>query len=197
MSLMNHLIVVVGLLLGVYTMHASDSSPPRKLKVGVVQMAAGRTIAESRDKIVAGISNAAGREARVAVFPEGALRGIDGNQEQRVTQAVAAIRAAAQRAGLFVLLGGSTYSPRRKADANWMLVIDPNGREVFRYDKIHDNHRAAMPGVFYIDGIPCSAMICADRWLRGVEEIPIQAGAQISFELSCNMASEWVPEFGW
>jgi predicted amidohydrolase len=40
-------------------------------------------------------------------------------------------------------------------------------------------------------------MICADRWLRGVEEIPIQEGAQVSFELSCNFASEWVAPFGW
>jgi len=29
----------------------------------------------------------------------------------------------------------------------------------------------------------------------GVEEIPIQQGAQISFELSCNFASEWVAPF--
>lgn len=48
-----------------------------------------------------------------------------------------------------------------------------------------------------IDGVPCSAMICADRWLRGIEEIPIQQGAQISFELSCNFASEWVAPLEW
>jgi predicted amidohydrolase len=40
-------------------------------------------------------------------------------------------------------------------------------------------------------------MICADRWLRGIEELPIQQGAQISFELSCNFACEWVAPFGW
>jgi predicted amidohydrolase len=54
-----------------------------------------------------------------------------------------------------------------------------------------------MPGLFRIDGVPSSAMICADRWLRGVEEVPIQQGAQISFELSCNFASEWVAPFQW
>jgi predicted amidohydrolase len=78
-----------------------------------------------------------------------------------------------------------------------MLVVGPDGRDVFRYDKVYDTHEAAMPGVFHIDGIPCSAMICADRWLRGVEEIPIQEGAQVSFELSCDFASEWVAPFGW
>ncbi len=171
--------------------------PPSRLRIGVVQMALGRTIAENRDRIIAGISNAAAHQARVAVFPEGALRGVDGDQPARVEQAVSAIRRAASEARLHVLLGGSTFSARAKKDANWMVVIDPSGREAFRYEKLYDNHRAPMPGVFCLDGIPCNAMICADRWLRGVEEIPIQQVAQISFELSCNFASEWVEPFGW
>ena len=53
------------------------------LRVGVIQMSLGRTIAQNRDRIVAGISNAAARGMRVAVFPEGALRGTDGNQPDR------------------------------------------------------------------------------------------------------------------
>jgi predicted amidohydrolase len=176
---------------------AETNSTPSRLKIGVVQMALGRTITENRDRIVAGISNAAARGTRVAVFPEGALRGADGNQLALVGQAVSAIRQAAREAKLYVLFGGSTYSTSLKREVNWMQVIGPDGRDVFRYEKLYDNHRAAMPGVFHIDGIPCHAMICADRWLRGIEEIPIQQGAQISFELSCNFASEWVAPFGW
>lgn len=167
------------------------------LRVGVIQMSLGRTIAENRNRIVAGISNASARGVRVAVFPEGALRGTDGDQPARVEQAVSAIQRAAHEARLYVVFGGSTYSPKLKHEANWMQVIGPDGRDVFRYDKLYDNHRATMPGVFYIDGVPCGAMICADRWLRGIEEIPIQQGAQVSFELSCNFASEWVAPFEW
>lgn len=170
---------------------------PARLKVGIVQMALGPTIAENRDRIIAGISNAEVRGVRVVVFPEGALRGKDGNQQALVDQAVAAIRQAARDAKVYVLLGGSNYSPTRKKDANWMLVIGPDGQERFRYEKLYDNHRAPMPGVFEIDGVPCSAIICADRWLRGVAELPIQQGAQISFELSCNFASEWVAPLEW
>jgi len=170
---------------------------PRRFRIGVVQMAQGRTITENRDRIVAGISNAAAQGMRVAVFPESALRGSDGNQPAFVEQAVAAIRQAARESRLFVLFGGCTYSTSLRRDANWMVAVNPEGCEVFRYEKLYDHHQAAMPGVFYIDGIPCSAMICADRWLRGVEEIPIQEGALISFELSCNFASEWVAPFGW
>jgi predicted amidohydrolase len=176
---------------------AETSAAPPRLRVGVVQMALGRTIAENRDRIVAGISRAAALGARVAVFPEGALSGQDGDKASLVEECVSGIRRAAGDAKVYVLLGGATYSTPLKRVANWMLVIGPDGRDVLRYDKLYDNHRAAMPGVFHIDGIPCGAMICADRWLRGVEEIPIQQGARISFELSCNFASEWVAPLEW
>ena len=78
-----------------------------------------------------------------------------------------------------------------------MVVFDPNGREIFRYTKLYDRHDSPLPRVFYIDGVPCSAIICADRWLRAVEDLPIMDGAQVSFELSDNFESEWVPELGW
>jgi len=176
---------------------AETNAVSSRLRVGVVQMALGRTIGENRDRIVTGISNVAARGVRVAVFPEGALRGVGEDQPALVNQAVSAIQQAARGAKLFVLFGGSTHSARLNREANWMRVVGPDGREVFRYEKLYDNHRAAMPGVFLVDGIPCNAMICADRWLRGVEEVPIQQGAQVSFELSCNFASEWVAPFGW
>jgi len=187
---------LVGLVL-MLTALSSHGDRTNRLRIGVVQMSLGQTIAENRDRIVAGISRVAAQGARVAVFPEGALRGRDGDQTARVEQAVSPIRQAAGEANLFVLFGGATYSAKLKKTANWMLVVAPDGRDVFRYEKLYDNHRAPMPGVFHLDGIPCSAIICADRWLRGVEEIPIQQGAQISFELSCNFASEWVAPFGW
>jgi predicted amidohydrolase len=45
--------------------------------------------------------------------------------------------------------------------------------------------------------VPCNTAICADRWLRGVVELPIQQGSQIFFELSNNYACEWVEPYGW
>lgn len=175
----------------------SAEAVPSKLRVGVVQMAVARTIQANCDRIVAGIEQAAAKGVRVAVFPESVLRDEKGDEQAVVAETVETIRRAARDAGMYVLFGGSTYLPRWKKNGNWMLVLGPDGREVFRYEKLYDNHRAAMPGVFWIDGIPCNAMICADRWLRGVEEIPIQQGAQISFELSSNFASEWVAPLQW
>ena len=155
-------------------------------------MAAGRTIEANRDRIVSGIAQAAARGVRVDVFPEGVLRGQGGDDAAVVEETVAAIRRAAHESRVYIVFGRFTYLSHLKKSANWMLVLDPDGKDVFRYEKLYDNHRAAMPGVFLIDGIPCGAMICADRWLRGIEEIPIQRGVQVSFELSCNFASEWV-----
>ena len=169
----------------------------QRIKVGVVQMSDGQSIAENRDRIVAWIAKAAARGVRVVVFPEGALRGEDSDQQARVNQAVAAIRQTASEQRVYVLCGIACNVPKAKRHVNSMIVVGPDGSEVFRYDKLYDKHDAKMPGVFIIDGIPCSTMICADRWLRGVEEIPIQQGAQISFELSHNFASEWVGPFQW
>jgi len=176
---------------------AEKDVAPGRLKVGVVQMALDQTIAGNRDRIVTGIARAAAQGARVVAFPEAALRGRDSDDPARVDAVVAAIRRAAREQRVYVLFGGASFAPAKKRNVNWMFVIGPDGRDVFRYDKLYDRHDAQMPGVFHIDGIPCGTMLCADRWLRGVEELPIQQGAQISFELSCNFASEWVAPFGW
>lgn len=175
---------------------ATGTAAPR-LKVGVVQMAQAPSIEGNRDRIVESIADAARLGARVVVFPEAALMGEGSANLALVDAAVAAIRSAARERNVYVLVGGTTHTPALKKDANWMVAVGPDGREVLRYDKLYDRPTAPMPGVFEIDGIPCGAMICADRWLRGIEEIPIQQGARISFELSCNSAIEWVPEFGW
>ncbi len=174
---------------------ASDVCP--LLRVGIVQMAVAESLETNRDRIVLGINQAASCGVRVVVFPEGALRSQKSQDQALVAEAIDVIRQAARQRNVYVVFGGHTYLPDLKKEANWMLVVGPDGRDVFRYEKLYDNHHAKMPGVFFIDGIPCSAIICADRWLRGVEEIPIQQGAQISFELSNNFATEWVAPFGW
>ena len=170
---------------------------PSRLRIGVVQMALAADIAGNRERIVSGIASAAERGVRVVVFPEGALQGRGNDQPALVDEAIEAIRRAARGRSVYVLFGGASYSPRAKREINWMYAIGPDGTDVFCYDKLYDLHDAKMPGVFQIDRISCSAFLCADRWLRGVEEIPIQQGAQISFELSCNFANEWVEPYQW
>jgi predicted amidohydrolase len=131
------------------------------------------------------------------VFPENALMGEGENDPTQVDAGVEAIRQAARKHAIYVFFGGRSWFPPQKRATYWLYVIGPAGRDLLRYDKLFDQPQAPMPGVFAIDGVPCSTYLCADRWLRGVQEIPIQQGARISFELSCNTANEWVAPFAW
>ncbi len=176
---------------------AEVSTPTTRLKLGVVQMAQAATLAANRDRMVGHIAEVAAGGARVAVFPESVLMGEGENEPAQVESAIESIRQAARRHAVHVLFGGASRHRTQKRVTNWLYVIGPDGRDLLRYDKLYDQPQAPMPGVFSIDGIPCSTFLCADRWLRGVQEIPVQQGARISFELACNYANEWVAPFGW
>jgi len=191
-------LILAAVLLGSSAACAAEAGrAPSRLRIGVVQLALANTIASNRERIVARIAEAAARGARVVVFPEGAVRGAGDDDQALVEASIAAIRQAAHEQNVYVVFGGKTWSAQVNKVANWMYAVGPDGHDLMRYEKLYDNHRAAMPGVFLIDGIPCNAMICADRWLRGIEEVPIQQGARISFELSNNFACEWVGPLAW
>ena len=173
------------------------AAPAPRLRVAVVQMVLGPSLEVNRDRIVNWIPKAAAKGARVVVFPEGALSVRSSAPEGDVPAAVQAIRDAARANKVYVLFGGWTWSQRHKRATNWMKAIGPDGAELLHYDKLWDVHDASTPAVFLLDGVPASAIICADRWLRGVEDLPVQQGARIIFELSNNFASEWVPDLQW
>lgn len=172
-------------------------SSPAQLRVAVIQMAIGGSLEVNRDRIIAWVRQAADSGARVAVFPEGALSVRSSAPEGDVPGAALAIAEAARRYKIYVLYGGWTYSKKAGKPANWMKAIGPDGVELLHYDKLWDIHDAKEPPVFRIDGVPASAIICADRWLRAIEDLPVQKGAVVSFELSNNFASEWVPGLDW
>jgi predicted amidohydrolase len=172
------------------------SSPATRLKLGVVQMAQATTLAANRDRIIRHIGEVAAGGGTVAVFPENVLTGEGDNDPMQIQAGVEAIRQAARKHAIYVLFGGQTSRPPKRP-SNWLYVIGPDGRDLLRYDKLFDRPDAPLPGVFSIDGVLCSTYLCADRWLRAVQEIPVQEGARISFELSCNTANEWVAPFGW
>ncbi|MBI3280886.1 MAG: carbon-nitrogen hydrolase family protein [Acidobacteria bacterium] len=173
------------------------AQPASRLRVAVVQMTLGPSLEANRDRIVNWIPKAAARGARVVVFPEGALSVRSSAPQGDVPGAVRLIRETARGNKVYVLFGGWTWSEPHGRATNWMKVIAPDGRELLHYDKLWDVHDARTPAVFSLDGVPASAMICADRWLRALEDLPVQQGARISFELSNNFASEWVPGLQW
>lgn len=171
--------------------------PTGSLRVGVVQMDIRPTIEDNCEYIIKGIHEAAKKNVRVVVFPESILSGIGADDQNEVGEALESIRQAATISSIYVMFGADTYSKELKRITSWMLVVGPDGKDVFRYEKIYSNRNAPVPGVFQIDSIPCSAILCADRWLRAVQEIPIQQGAKISFELSSNFEEEWVGPLQW
>ena len=173
------------------------AAAPRTLTLCVAQVGVETSLAGNRDKAVGFIREASSRGCRAVVFPEGFLREQAQEGPQVVQTALDVVRRAADEADVYVILGGHSKPDATYKAHNWMVVIDPGGRQIFRYEKLYDKRDARMPDVFYIDGIPCSAFICADRWLRGLEELPVMKGSRVLFELSRNYAMEWVPPLGW
>src|SRR5262249_9394674 len=85
-----------------------------------------------------------------------------------------------------VLIGSPTFARGRWF--NSLVVFDKQGRERFRYHKIHLTHRDAeffTPGNsvawFHIDRVPCTAIICHERRFPELVRLPVMMGAQIVF----------------
>jgi predicted amidohydrolase len=184
----------------------STLTPPPRLTVALAQTANEVTIAGSRDRILATIRDAAEKKARVVVFPQAALSGrAQTSEAAEVSGSVAAIRRAARKHEVYVLFGAFTrFAPgfgdlpaSREKPFSWMFAIDPLGRDIFRHDRSEEDARASLPRLFDIDGIPVHAMIGSRTRSGAVEELPIIEGAKISFELSNDLAAEWVPGLEW
>lgn len=174
-----------------------------RITVGVVQQAREEELGANRDKIVRFLGRAKTAGCRLVVFPEDALGSPEGTPNEDVDKAVTAIQDAARRNDVYVIFCLAFGIPGLSAERRGqrLLVVGPNGQIIQSYNKLicnlpkSDPRRA--PGVFHIDGIPCSAMICADRWLRGVEELPVTLGSRILIDCSANARAEWIPEFAW
>jgi predicted amidohydrolase len=175
----------------------------RSITVAVVQQAREPELAANRDKIVRFVGQARARGCRLVIFPEDALGSPVGTSNEDLEQAVDAIREAASSNDVHAIFCSSFAIPGFAPDrrGHCLRVIGPDGRLLLRFNKLicnlppSDPRRA--PGVFYVDGIPCCAMICADRWLRGFEELPVTLGAKILIDCSANARQEWIPEFAW
>ena len=176
---------------------------PQSITVGVVQQAREPELAANRDKIVRFIAQAKAQGCRLAILPEDALGCPVGTSNADIEKAVDVIQDAARTNDVYVVFCApfaiSGFAPERRGHC--LRVVGPDGRIIHQYNKLicdvpPSNPRRA-PGVFFVDGITCCAMICADRWLRGVEELPVTLGTRILIDCSANSRSEWVPDFAW
>lgn len=191
------IIPVLALFAALFHSRVSAQEAPQSLTVGVVQIALEATLAQNRDKIIRFVAEAKARGCRVVVFPETAIFWPEGTPKSEVDAAVEALRKSVDEADVYALVGGLYQRDGKEKTFERLLVIDPDGRIVQTYNKLwHDARFNDCPGLFTIDGVPCAAALCADRWIRGVEDLPAMAGAKILFECSNNYANEWLPELG-
>src|SRR5262245_43649834 len=171
--------------------HAADG--PKSLTVGVAQLALEPTLEANRDKIIHFIREAEQRDCRVVVFPETALYWSPTTPKAEIDAAVETLRQTVNANDIYALIGGLYKRDEKEKPFERLLVIDPEGRIVQAYNKMWQDARFNdCPGLFLVDGVPCAAALCADRWIRSVEELPVMAGAKILFECSNNYDNEWL-----
>ena len=160
------------------------------LRLTAVQLKFRRNLAENLAAIWRSIREAARAGADIVLFPECALTGynVDFHQIARsdVEEALKAVGDAARTHGCHVLIGSPTFAGKRLF--NSLIVFDRQGREKFRYHKIHLTPCDAeffTPGnslaFFRIEGVPCTAIICHERRFPELVRLPVMMGAQIIF----------------
>jgi predicted amidohydrolase len=171
---------------------------PATLTVGVVQMALELDLTANRDKMLRFVRQAHDRGCRVIVFPETALSAPPETPRADRDAAIDALRTAAANHEVYVIFCVKYRRDDKELPFERLLVIDPQGKVVHSYDKLWGDARFThAPGLFFLDKVPCAAAICADRWIRSVEDLPAVAGAKVLFECSNNYDNEWIEDLGW
>ncbi len=159
------------------------------LTVAAAQIKFRATISENLAAICSFIQKAARKNCDAILFPECATTGYNINFSQinrDLEQALKTISTVARQNKINVLLGSPTFIDKKLF--NSLLVFNRQGREIFRYHKIHLTPRDAkyfQPGnsiaLFKIDGILCTAIICHERRYPELVRLPVMLGAQILF----------------
>jgi predicted amidohydrolase len=158
------------------------------LQIAAAQLKFRRTLPENVDLIRRFVADAARAGSDAVLFPECVLTGYNLDFRQftgaEVEAGLEAVADAARTHRCYVLVGSPTFAGRRRF--NSMLVFDRQGRQRFRYHKIHLTPRDAeffAPGnsvaFFRIDGVPCTAIICHERRYPELVRLPVMMGAQI------------------
>lgn len=160
------------------------------LQIAAAQLKFRRTLPENLELIRGFIKEAASAGNDVVLFPECAITGYNVDfrriAPREIQDALNVVAKAARTHRCHVLIGSPTFN--RGRCFNSLVVFDRQGRERFRYHKIHLIPRDAKfftPGNsvawFHIDGVPCTAIICHERRFPELVRLPVMMGAQIVF----------------
>lgn len=164
-----------------------------KLTVAAVQFRSGERLADNLERIAEHLARLGREGVRVAAFPECAATSYDesvirNTSEDGLRHAEARLAEACKGAGLYAVVGIPYFEHETRH--NGALVWDPEGRCIARYAKIQlAGERWCQPGdrfsLFRVDDVLCSVIICHDERYPELVRLPVLAGAQLVFYISC------------
>lgn len=167
------------------------TQPVDRLTVAAVQMRSTKDFDGNVSRVIGFIGRAAGRGARVVVFPECVVTGYDEDAAKAATaeQLQAAERRiadACRDANAYAVVG-MPWRERGKL-FNSAVIIGPDGAVIERYHKMQLVESWLDPGdhlsIFPIDGVLCTSIVCHDERYPELVRLPVLAGAQIVFYIS-------------
>lgn len=170
---------------------AAESPGAASLKVAAVQMRSSRKLDDNVSRVTNALHACARTGARVVAFPECALSSYAADVVTRLSAAelgaaAGQVAAACREAGVYAVVGTAWREGARLF--NSALIFGPTGQVIERYDKVHLAEPWPEPGdhlsVFFIDGVPCSVIICHDERYPELVRLPVLAGARLVFYLS-------------
>jgi predicted amidohydrolase len=160
------------------------------LVVAAVQMRFRAAVDDNVSWITETIRTSARAGADVILLPECAVTGYNRDlsavSSQQVDAALAQVARATRSARCHVLVGSPTFASGKRF--NSLVVLNRQGREIFRYSKIHLTARDVRSfargntlALFTLDGIRCTAIVCHERRYPELVRLPVMLGAQIVF----------------
>jgi predicted amidohydrolase len=166
---------------------AAPNDPPTRLTIATCQFSVSGQPAQNAERICGLLRDAAEAGADVAHFSECALSGYatasfeswEGYDWDALSTATDRVRMACKKFGLWAVVGSSYRLPAPHKPHNSVLIIDPVGTQVDRYDKrccsVRDLN-SYTPGdnahavTFEINGVRCGVLICLEwsfpSWFR-------------------------------
>ena len=178
------------------------------LRVASAQFPVGPDPAVNARAVCELVSEAAGRGARLVVFPETALSGYTPLESQdparfdwaSLEAATERVRAAVASAGLWALVGTITASSDPDRPRNSMLLLGPEGGVQGRYDKrllaaseLSHFRPGDDPLLFELDGYRCGVVVCHEwRYPEVYREY-----ARLGADLVCHGWYETYDDEGW
>lgn len=168
----------------------ADDKPPAKrmFKVASVQMRSSRDLEANVQSIIEHLKNCSQKAAEVVVFPECALTGyypdvIKVSNREQIEKAISAVADACREYKIATVLGTPTWEGKKLL--NSAIIINSKGNIIERYHKVQLAEEWPVGGdhlcLFYLNGVPCSVIICHDERYPELVRLPVLAGARVIF----------------